>query len=101
MDGSNPSRLNEDSPEHQPELTYDERQRRLSTAAKSALLSSGQQISSLPMRIMGQYHRDSLGSPEANIDVSMVSHSRRVDAHDDPKIFPLVDMQRRSRSLAQ
>ena len=101
MDGSNPSRLNEGSPEHQPELTYDERQRRLSTAAKSALLSSGQQISSLPMRIMGQYHRDSLGSPEANIDVSMVSHSRRVDAHDDPKIFPLVDMQRRSRSLAQ
>ena len=76
MDGSNPSRLNEDSPEHQTELTYDERQRRLSTAAKSASVSAGQPIPSLPMRMMGQYHRDSLGSPEANIDVSMVSHNR-------------------------
>ena len=59
------------------DLTYDERQRRLSQSDKSVIapLSS---VLPASRRISGQYHSDSLASPEANIDVSMVSAAKHV-----------------------
>jgi hypothetical protein len=53
-------------------LTYDERHRHLSLLAKP-VIPLVQQIPSLHMRFTEQHHSDSLASPEANIDVSMVS----------------------------
>lgn len=53
-------------------LTYDERHRRLSISTKP-VITFVQQIPSLPLRFTDRRHSDSLASPEANIDVSMVS----------------------------
>jgi hypothetical protein len=53
-------------------LTYDERNRRLSLSAKP-VIPLVQHMSSYPMQITAQQDSDSLASPEANIDVSMVS----------------------------
>jgi hypothetical protein len=60
------------SPQQHPlKLTYDERHRRISLA--KPVIPLVQQIFSSPMRLTEQTHSDSLASPEANIDVSMVS----------------------------
>lgn len=75
IDSSNPG-INEE----QQGLTYDERHRRLSLS-KKPVISFSQPRSSLTMRFSsGQeqqqqqvQYNDSLASPEANIDVSMVS----------------------------
>jgi hypothetical protein len=67
IDSSNPGIDDE-----QQGLTYDERHRRLSQSAKP-VIPLVQQIPSYAIRIIGQHHSDSLASPEANIDVSMVS----------------------------
>ena len=58
--------------DEEQELTFDERHRRLSLSAQP-VIPLKQQISSSPMRITEQQHSDSLASPDANIDVSMVS----------------------------
>ena len=58
--------------DEQQGLTYDERQRRISLTAKP-VISLVQSNSSHPLRITSQHYSDSLASPEANIDVSMVS----------------------------
>jgi hypothetical protein len=75
IDDSNPG-IDDDEQDsllqQQQRLTYDERHRRFSQSAKS-VIPLVQQIPLLPMRITEQHHRDSLASPEANIDVSMVS----------------------------
>ena len=72
IDSSNPG-----IDEEQQGLTYDERHRRLSLS-KKPVISFIQPRSSLTMRISGGQqqqgeHSDSLASPEANIDLSMVS----------------------------
>jgi len=69
---SNPGIDDEPNFQDQQGLTYDERHRRLDLSAKP-VIPLVQHISSFPMRITGQHHSDSLASPEANIDVSMVS----------------------------
>jgi hypothetical protein len=75
IDSSNPGILDDqdddENSQEQP-LTYDERHRRLSLTSKP-MRPFGQQLSSLPMRITEQHHSDNLFSPEASIDVSMVS----------------------------
>ncbi len=77
IDSSNPAILDEQdgdqNAQQQSSLTYDERQRRLSLTAKP-MKTFIQQLSSLPTRINEQHQSDSLPSPEANIDVSVVSH---------------------------
>lgn len=78
IDSSNPGIDEEQQAEHENQgLTYDERHRRLSLS-KKPVISFIQARSSYPRRISGQeqqeqQHSDSLPSPEANIDVSMVS----------------------------
>jgi hypothetical protein len=75
VDSSNLGIDDEENPREQQGLTYDERHRRLSQSAKPAI-PLVQQISSSPMRFTGEHHSDSLASPEANIDVSMVSFKK-------------------------
>jgi hypothetical protein len=70
IDSSNPGII--DDQDDEPNLTYDERQRRLSLTSKP-MKTFVQPLSSLPIRITEQRHSDSLPSPEASIDVSMVS----------------------------
>jgi hypothetical protein len=70
IDSSNPGIV--DDQDDEQNLTYHERQRRLNLTSKSMKIFS-QPLSSLPMRIIEQHHSDSLPSPEASIDVSMVS----------------------------
>jgi hypothetical protein len=67
IDSSNPGIDDE-----QQGLTYDERHRRLRLSAKP-VIPLVQNLPSYTKRIIGQQHSDSLASPEANIDVSMVS----------------------------
>lgn len=67
IDSSVPA-LNEDE---QPTLGYIERQRRLSLTTKS-VIPLVQSISSHAPHLSSQHYSDSLASPEANIDVSMV-----------------------------
>lgn len=74
IDSSNPKIVDDqdddpNSPQHS--LTYDERQRRLSLTSKP-IKPFAQPLSALPMRIAEQHHSESLPSPEASIDVSMV-----------------------------
>lgn len=72
IDSSNPGILDDqDDDQNSQPLTYDQRQRRLSLTSKPRM-SFTQPLSSLPMRITEQHHSDSLPSPEASIDVSMV-----------------------------
>lgn len=72
IDSIHPDRADE-ADEKMPDLMmYDERPRRISLAAKSVILPT-QAILPSSMRVTDQYHSDSLASPEANIDVSMVS----------------------------
>lgn len=80
IDSSNPAILDEQDDEQnssQQFLTYDQRHRRLSSASKPITTTSSssffQPLSSLPRRITEQHHSDSLPSPEASIDVSVVS----------------------------
>lgn len=83
IDSSNPGIVDEqdddDDSSRRHRLTYDERQRRLSLSTKSALLLAHQKAS-LPMEITAQDRSDSLASPEADIDVSMVSTSDHREA---------------------
>lgn len=72
LDSINPGIDDEQSLRENHGLTYDERYRRLSLSAKP-VIPFVQQIPSLPIRFGEQHHGDSLASPEANIDVSMVS----------------------------
>jgi hypothetical protein len=79
IDSSNPGILDDqDEKENyrqQQGLTYNERQRRLSLSAHP-VIPLIQQLPSLPIRTTEQqHHSDSLASPEANIDASMVSFS--------------------------
>ena len=67
IDSSVPA-LNEDE---QPTLGYIERQRRLSSSTKS-VIPLVQSMSSHAPHLASQHYSDSLASPEANIDVSMV-----------------------------
>jgi len=74
IDSSNPGIIDDQDDEQNSQsqlLTYDERHRKLSLTPKP-MKSFPQQLSSLPMRTTDQHHNDSLPSPEANIDVSMV-----------------------------
>jgi hypothetical protein len=74
IDSSNPGIIDDQDDEQNSQsqlLTYDERHRKLSLTPKP-MKSFPQQLSSLPMRTSDQHHNDSLPSPEANIDVSMV-----------------------------
>jgi len=74
IDSSNPGIVDDQDDDEnfqQQPLTYDQRHRKLSLTPKP-MKSFPQQLSSLPMRTTDQHHNDSLPSPEANIDVSMV-----------------------------
>ena len=59
--------LIERTDEQTPYLTYDLRHHRISVSAKSVIPTAKS------IRIQDSYHSDSLASPDANIDVSMVS----------------------------
>lgn len=77
IDSSNPKIVDDqddeqNSPQHS--LTYDERQRRLSLTSK-LIKPFAQPLSALPLRITEQQHSESLPSPEASIDVSMVGQN--------------------------
>jgi hypothetical protein len=75
IDSSNPGIIDDQDEEDnsfQQLLTYDERHRRLSLTSKSKK-SFIQPLSSVPTRITEQHYTDSLPSPDASIDVSMVS----------------------------
>jgi hypothetical protein len=75
IDSSNPGIIDDHDDEqnsHPQLLTYDERHRRLSSTSKP-IMSFVPQLPSIPMRITEQCHSDSLPSPEASIDASMVS----------------------------
>jgi hypothetical protein len=67
-----PDRLDEADDKMPDLMAYDERPRRISLASKSVILQA-QAVLPSSMRVTDQYHSDSLASPEANIDVSMVS----------------------------
>lgn len=72
---SNPGIIDEqdeDAHGREQPLTYDERHRRLSLTSKP-FRPFTQPLSSLPLRITEPQHSDSLPSPDASIDVSMVS----------------------------
>lgn len=77
IDSSNPKLVDEQFREQiyeqvrQQELTYDQRQRSSSLSAKP-VISLVQTVSSLPWQLIEQ-KSDSLTSPDASIDVSMVS----------------------------
>jgi hypothetical protein len=83
IDSSNPGIVDEqddeESSRYRRGLTYDERHRRLSLSAKP-VISLVHQKTSLPIATTATQQRsDSLASPEANIDVSMVSFNHRLD----------------------
>jgi hypothetical protein len=75
IDSSNPG-IDDDQnfPHSHPLLTYDERQRRLSSTVSKPMKTFIQPLSSLPTRITEQKHQtDNYPSPDTSIDVSMVS----------------------------
>jgi hypothetical protein len=75
IDSSNPG-IDDDqnSPHHHSQsLTYNERHRRLSSTVSQPIKTLDQPLSSLPTRITEQQYNDSFPSPDASIDVSMVS----------------------------
>lgn len=75
IDSSNPGIVEDQDDEQnlsQLPFTYDERQRRINSTFKP-MKTFARQLSSLSMRVTAQRHSDSLPSPEASIDVSMVS----------------------------
>jgi hypothetical protein len=81
IDSSNPGIVDEQDDDEENSryrrgLTYDERHRRLSLSAKP-VISLVHQKTSLPIAATAQQRSDSLASPEANIDVSMVSFNHR------------------------
>ena len=71
IDSIHPEKV-DDVDEKMPEVTYEERPRRISLAKKS-VIQPAQAMLPLSMRITDRYRSDSLASPEANIDLSMVS----------------------------
>ena len=77
IDSSNPGIDDDQSfPHSHPLLTYDERQRRLSSTISKPMKIFVQPLSSLPTRITEQKNQtDNYPSPDTSIDMSMVSQT--------------------------
>ena len=83
IDSSNPKIVEDQDDEQnspQQSLTYDERQRQLSLTSKPIKIFA-QSASAQPPRTTEQRHSESLPSPEASIDVSMVGQKENSFRH--------------------